>query len=158
MTGTTAAVVYTIEPWSSMWPEVESLMEEHRREVSPLGHVPMIPDVDTLHALDQAGAGVFTVARHDSVMIGYCMFFLSPDLEFAGTQAANQGPWYCVPRWRGRVGAQLLLRALSELRRLGIHRKFLHRWERSPDGRRLDKLFERLGAHPLERVYELWEE
>lgn len=151
------------ERWSSFWPEARRLFELHHAEVSRPGRM----NLDVLQAsqIDLLDLSVIMAAREVPVhfdhgpgrLLGYCIWMLGTDLEFAGVRTATQGPWYVEPEARKAspsLGIRLLKDSLPLLRKLGVQTAFPHYWERG-GGARLASLFRRLGAEPLETVWQL---
>lgn len=147
------------ERWSSFWPEARRLFELHHAEVSRPGRM----NLDVLQAsqIDLLDLSVIVTARDfslkDPPLLGYCIWMLGTDLEFAGVRTATQGPWYVEPEVRKTspsLGIRLLRESLPLLRKLGVQTAFPHYWEKG-GGARLGSVFRRLGAEPLETVWQL---
>lgn len=137
------------ETWEEFWPEAAPLFAAHQVELTD---EPLEVDWKLAEHLCSVGAMVVVAARESGILVGYCLFYLSPALERRGTLVATQGPWYVSPKWRrGPTGIRLLREALRVVEGLGALRAFTHFWSRSDP--RLADLFTRLGGHLTETVY-----
>ena len=153
-------LVIELTNWAGIWPEAEGLMAAHHEELegqSPLAkRMPFQIDYKWAQALDSAGALSIVAARADGVLVGYCIWYLGPNLESAGIKVASQGPWYVEQSWRGRAGMKLFDRSLEQLRNLGVQCAYPHHWLFG-GGIRLGEYFvKKYGAEELEHVYGLW--
>lgn len=144
-----------LEPWNMIWPEAKPLMARHHEEVHERdSRMPFKPALQVAQALQEAGVLKIVTARSAGQLVGYCIWYLSPDLESEDVLVASQGPWYVLPEWRASgVGIRLVRESVRHLRDAGASLILLHHWANNP---RLGMVFGRLGAKPLETVYELW--
>jgi hypothetical protein len=139
-----------LERWAKVEREIQSLFARHLDE---LGGGELDLDVQLCRDLDAAGALLILTARdEDLVLQGYCIWTIGPSLEHAGELVAELRPWYVRPEKRNSTLAfRLFHESLELLRSRGIHRCFPHHWGNAT----LDKFFTRMGARPIEWVYEL---
>lgn len=146
--------------WNRIWPSGEALFLEHRAEIK--ADSPGIP-----YDMDFALAGEYDrldimqcVAAHvDGGLIGYCIFFVSPSIESAGSLVASQGPWFVGAKWRRlsrqdlNVAFAMWKEAKAALIERGVRQVLAHRYEGSDP--RLDFFFARQGAKPFARVFSM---
>lgn len=138
-----------IEPWGEVENEVQALLREHLLE---LNGTEMKLDLGLCRAMDAAGVLIVSVGRIDGELVGYCMWTLGPSLEHAGEIYAEQKPWYVArPHRNSSLAIRLLKFSLDDLRSRGIRKCFPHHWGNET----LGKLFSRLGARPVEWVFEM---
>ena len=144
------------EPWINIEDEMMPLMALHHQEVGIARPVAFRPDVEQARALCEVGALVTTTVRQGGNLIGYCMWFITFDLESCGTTIASQGPFFVAPPHRkSTAGLRLLDFSVAKFREIGISNVLLHHWVDGA-GERLAKKFARMGAKPLESVWSLW--
>ena len=99
---------------------------------------------------------VCTGAWAGSLLVGYCIWFLTYDLESKGLLEANQGPWFVTAKWRqSSAWLRLFDLSLDLLRAREVKLAFPHHWEFG-GGERLGRWFAKRGATKLESVYGLW--
>lgn len=145
-----------LERWGEFWPEARGLMKEHHEEISPEDRKGKFnPDFMMASQMDLMNVLMIVSARENEVLVGYCLWYLSTDLECAGMMIASQGPWFVTKGARkSTIGLKLMNTSLEALRARGVHSAMLHHWAKS-QGVSLRKFFDRLGASPLETVYSL---
>ena len=141
--------------WDAIWPACEPLMEQHHKEVREKELQPFKVDVETAYKLDACGALVIAGAISGHSLVGYSIWYLSPNLESAGNIIASQGPWFVLPAFRGETGKDLWQFSMFQLKKRGVKVIHAHHWMHG-DGPRLGKFFKKLGGTPLETVYEIW--
>jgi hypothetical protein len=137
------------ERWREFECEIEPLARAHywglyKDRMAP----PFAIDYHSFRTLDLAGGLLASTVREDGELQGYCLWFLGPNLLSAGRLVAHLGPWFA-----NKQGLELLRFSLQGLRDAGVSQCFPHRYVESDQ--RLDKVFERMGARPLEFVWEL---
>lgn len=140
----------SIEKWADVESEIEELFAAHLLE---LGGSTLALDLSLCRALSAADAMVLVIARDSaSMLIGYCIWTIGPSLERLGETIAELKPWYVRPEWRkSSLGLRLFKESLDVLRARGIKRCFPHHWGNET----LGKFFSRMGAKPVEWVYEM---
>lgn len=139
-----------LERWAKVEREIVKLFARHLDE---LGGGELDLDLDLCRQLDASGALMILAARDDeSALQGYCIWTIGPSLEHSGELVAELKPWYVRPEKRNSTLAfRLFKESLELLRSRGIKRCFPHHWGNETLGR----FFTRLGARPVEYVYEL---
>lgn len=146
------SLTITESSWADEWPKLPSLLARHAQE---LGEGLVVLDLGTIAQLDESGALSVTVV-HDSDgpgLVGYCIWYLGPDLSKQGSLCAQMGPFYVLPGYRHNgLGTELLAKSLEVLRNRRVSRAFPHQYEKSPN---LGPLFESLGGVAYERVWQI---
>lgn len=148
-------LTYAQESWAEFWPEAQFLLVAHRDEVEPHARTPFVLNHSVCEALDASGSMLITSARSAESLVGYSIWFLSPQFDSLAL-AATQGPWFVMPEWRASgAGIRVFRKSLEALRARGVERVLPHHWG-GATGPGLDKFFRRLGATPLETSYSLY--
>lgn len=145
------------EPFAAIWPEVQSLGEEHFVEVES-GIEPKRKfkiDARQLHTLCMGGVLLTITARIDGRLVGYLMWHMMNDLESAGLRIALQGPWFVAPSAPRKTARFLWDRAISELKLSGVECIFPHH-RLQGRGAGLGRFFTKRGAKPIQQTYSLW--
>jgi GNAT superfamily N-acetyltransferase len=154
-TTTTEKVSVAFESWSMLWPECEPLMYEHWKEVREnRANLPFAVNCEVAQRLDDAGAMICLGARYQGDLIGYLIWFITPNMESVGFLQATLGPFFVLPEHEG-TGYKLWSLGLERLREIGVKTAHVHC---SAVGKRREKVkqFWRLvGAKPYEATYEL---
>lgn len=149
----------TIEGWTEVWPAILELFSLHREEIGRKDIFdPLDIDSELVIQMEAANGLRIITARSDGDLVGYCIWYLSPNIETKGQLLATQGPWYVLPEWRTQgLGLELMRYALSVVKDAGAKLALLHHWVNPADPSRPDisKLFAFLGAIEVERVYAL---
>lgn len=141
--------------WADIWPAGEALFLEHRAQI--VNEKPLIPynmDFELAGQYDSLGIMECAAAHANGVLIGYCIFFVSPSIESAGIMCASQGPWFVTAEWRSSsVAFKLWKQVIEQLRLREVRHVLAHRYERSDP--RLDDFFIRQGAERFAHVFSL---
>lgn len=147
-----------LEPFASIWPEVDALGAAHFEEVDG-GIEPNRPyrlDVALMQQLENIGCLKIITARVKGHLAGYCTWNITPDVESAGLLIAQQGAWFVGKDFdRLHLGTKMLKMAITELRKLGVKNIFPHH-RLQGRGARLGLLFRRMGAKEIQHTYSLW--
>lgn len=146
--------------WNRIWPSGEALFLEHRAEIkADFPGIPYQMDFVLASEYDKLGIMQCVAAHVDGDLIGYCIFFISPSIESAGSLVASQGPWFVGAKWRAlrdqhsNVAFAMWKEAKAALTERGVKQVLVHRYERSDP--RLDFFFARQGAKPFARVFSM---
>lgn len=110
--------------WGDLYPECEEMMKSHHRELRAPGEFSL--DLEMISKMSGALSmwGAFSPS-----LIGYLIWYLSPDLTSRGSIIATQGAWYVTPKERRTsAGRELYLRSLAALQKSGVQRAFGHFW------------------------------
>jgi len=128
-------------------------MEAHHRELGVPWTFDPFPEM--VEVIENAGNLVCACAREDSKLVGYLIWYLSPDLTDRISRIATQGAWYVEPAHRAHsTGERLLKVTLQHMREIGVKRAFPHFWAvGSIHDAGMDKLLRRLGGKKTEVVY-----
>jgi len=151
-------VVVDAEQWDSVWPEIDGLFAEHFAEVEgDLATVrPYKLDEPSMRQMSTAGVLRITTARVDGILVGYCMWQITPDVESAGMLIAQHGPWFVrKDQAHLMLGPKLFDASIADLRALGVKNAFPHH-RLQGRGAKLGAFFRRRGAVETQRTYSLW--
>lgn len=145
------------ENWAKFVDDAAPLLAAHRAELDLHAPIPYALNSAMFSAIDRVGALVIIAAREDGALIGYCIWTLGEALDCVAT-VATQGPWYVRPdRRQDRIGLRLLEESIATLRALHVDRVIPHYWPQpGVDSSRIEALFAKLGATPLEISFSLW--
>ncbi len=150
--GMPEAIVIGVETWASFWPEAEPLVWLHREETAPNDPRPFEPQPELCQKYFEAGVLGIVGARVAGSLVGYSMWYLSPQIDAKGL-AATQGPWYIIPQHRqSSAGFRLFEEGLRMARAAGARVAFVHHWLVG-DGPKLEAYFLRKGAIPIEHTF-----
>lgn len=139
------------EAWRTVWPEASWLFARHHEEVGASALGPLQVAEELAEALDEAGVLKIASARDmTGALVGYCMWYLGPNLESKNQMVATQGPWYSsIPG----VGLRLFDFSIKLLPSFGVTLALPHHWN-TPSGVRIGGLLmKKYGAKPLEFIY-----
>lgn len=146
-----SGTVFAVERWRDVRPEMLPLLQRHWREVA-LNHaaVPLDIDEERYADLDEAGALHILTARRDGALIGYHVAIISGHLHYKSTLHGITDVYWIAPECRhGVTGMRMFQRVEAELKALGVRKLFTATKLHMDQG----PLFERLGYHPVERLY-----
>lgn len=147
-----------LEPWERLWASGKTLMQEHRRELKKDdSRRPLQPDHRTIQAMEEVGA-LFCLGARTALgdLVGYSIWYISPDLESEGLLVGQQAPWFVTEEWRKNgVGLALWREAKRELQRRNVSVMSVH-FPPEGGGRKLSRFFEREGGVLVECVYDIW--
>lgn len=142
---------YAVERWRDLKREMMPLLVRHWREIA-LNHADVPLDIDEARykALDESDALHIVTARRNGLLIGYHVAIVSTHLHYASTLHGITDVYYVAPECRHGVTGMRLFQAVErELKKLGVRKLFTATKLHLDQG----PLFERLGYHPVERLY-----
>ena len=142
---------YTVERWRDLKREMMPLLVRHWREIA-LNHADVPLDIDEARykALDDSDARHIVTARRNGLLIGYHVAIVSTHLHYASTLHGITDVYYVAPECRHGVTGMRLFQAVErELKKRGVRKLFTATKLHLDQG----PLFERLGYHPVERLY-----
>lgn len=145
------ALTFGAESFTAAEPEIAGLVEEHWREVSDIGEVPL--DIDWQHYRNlEAGGQLFTLAvRDEGRLVGYVIHLVVYLPHYRTTLVARDDAHYLHPDYRrGSAGARMIRAAERALKVIGVKRILYHTKTRA--GLDRTRLFERLGYQPVETI------
>ncbi len=93
------AVTFASERVADVWAEIYPLFEKHWQEIGEYKDIPLNPDFDLYKKIDEA-IRVYT-AREFGALIGYCVFFINPNLHYKNTKQALQDVLFIQKDKRG---------------------------------------------------------
>lgn len=134
------------ESWDEIWPEAKPLFEFHHETVGASVLGPLAMDEVRMAELSAAGVLRIATARRGAELVGYCMWYMTPNLTSVGVELAQQGPWFSA---EPGVGLSLFNFTLVHLEPATV--ALVHHW---PNNARLGRVFaKRYGAVEIERVF-----
>lgn len=146
MTGAEASPELTVvlaTRWDEFWPGAMPLFELHQKELGQTNGLEL--DEVRCRELFAAGNVIAALTHFRGVLVGYCIFFLTPALDRRGMVVAEQGPFFVVEEFRNSpAGLKMWHRAMSEIKNKGACEAMVHLFEKSPQG--LRRLYERAGG------------
>jgi len=147
-------MIYQKETWKDFWKDAESLFLLHDEELNSVLDEPYEINIELFTLLEHYGNLNIQTAREDNKLIGYSIFYETPNLRSKSTKTATQGPWFVrLEKRKTLVGPRLLLNSLTDLYSLGVKSIYLHHYpEISP---KIEKFFNSLKADKTEIVYHL---
>lgn len=146
-------LIFAVEAFSKVRPEIEILMVEHWNEVASLAkQAPLDPAWEVYEKVDEAGLLRVITAREGGELAGYVVMMLSPALHYKSVLTANDTAHFLKKSHRkGLAGARLLKAAENSMREEGVHMLRFHTKAR-PDINK-SRLFEALGFKLQELIY-----
>ena len=94
------------------------MFEDHAREAGHTGNI--LPDYSIYVFLEKMGLLRVYTARIDGLIVGYCLFIVSPYLHDKTSLRAMQDALYVQPAHRGRVSMNLLRYCSESLANEGV--------------------------------------
>jgi GNAT superfamily N-acetyltransferase len=141
---------YQREALADVLDEMKPLLDAHFHEITHYPDIPLKVDYDFFLAADAKGALRVYTARFHGELIGYCVFFVSPNPKYLTSLQAHQSVLYLSAQHRrGRVGLRLIDWCDTQLRAEGVQVVYHHMKARHGFGR----LFAHLG---YELIDEIW--
>lgn len=130
--------------------ELDELLELHYRECSAHQDIPLDPDWDRYHQMQDAGLlSVFTARDNAGELIGYAAFITSYNLHYRTSLQAVQDVVFLHPEHRNGTAGYLLLRyADRELDAAGVD-VIYHHVKVFND---FSPVLERMGYAPVEKI------
>lgn len=134
--------------------ELKPLFEKHYLEIAHYQDIPLDPDYDQYVKVEGTGClRVFTArefidnAEH---LVGYCIFFIRPNLHYKSSLQASQDVLFIHPSFRSLgFGAKFLSFCDDELRKEGAQAVYHHVKEAHNFG----PLLKKLGYQLVDLIY-----
>jgi len=144
------------ESWAAFYPDCLSLFAEHHAEIVDEAYsTPLDPDIGACAAADKSGNVLILVARKETKMVGYAIFFISRNIMSKNVIIATQAPYFVTKDQRKYgIGFKLYREAIKILKHRGVHILYPHHWL-TGDSARLGSFFEHLGAKEIQHEYSL---
>lgn len=148
-------VSVAFESWSTLWPECEPLMFEHWKEVREnRAGLPFAVNCEIAQRLDEGGAMICLGARHKGSLVGYLIWFVTPNMESVGALQATLGPFFVLPEYEG-IGYKMWTLGIERLRQIGVKTAHTHCSVVGPRQEKVKKFWQLVGAKPYEMIYEM---
>lgn len=104
------------ELFSTVWPEVELLMQEHYEEVSLYaGQEPLDVYVEMYKQLESMGIQRSFTFRADGKLVGYCSFFITPHMRHKSKLVAQNDCIYIHPDYRKGFSGVKFITTVTEI-------------------------------------------
>ena len=120
------SLIFAVEPLGSIWEEKIKCAQEHWKETT-MGQSGEILDAkfDRYEQYEKLGWYVEIVARHESVMVGFCGMYLVPSMH-TQEMLATEDILYIKPEFRhGRNALRFYLFVEEEMKRRGAKKIML---------------------------------
>jgi len=144
-------VEFKVESLADVIGECADALHEHWDEIAlDKDEVKLNPDWDGYKRISDSGNMVIVTARAGKRLVGYSVYFISKSLHYKDILQAESDIFWLDPKCRvGMIGIRLLRFSEKVLKDMGVFRIFskvkLHK--------DVGAVFERMGYHPVERVY-----
>lgn len=100
---------YAREALADVRAEIAPLLEAHWREIAHYQDILLDPDWEFYAAIEELGRLRIFTARDDGRLVGYGVFFVSPNRHYRASIQAAQDILFVHPDYRGRTcGARLI--------------------------------------------------
>ena len=148
-------ITFQIEKFADIIPEIKTLIDGHRDEVSVFSNAvaPLDPDWEAYIKLENNEALFTYTARDDKLgdmLVGYYIAFISTHIHYRHTLVSDMDIIYLHPAKRdGMMGYKLLKKAEQELESMGV--EIIIMSVKANTG--VDKLAIRLGHKPMDIKY-----
>lgn len=118
---------YARETLEQVADELQPLLEAHWREIAHFQDIELNPDWEFYAAMQEIGRLRFYTARHDGRLVGYCVFFVSPNRHYKQSLQAAQDILFLHPDYRNAGnGRALILFCDDQLRAEGVQATYQH--------------------------------
>ena len=145
-----SSVIFAKEKASdSLFAELGPLLQNHWEEIAHNKDIPLEPDFSSYQKFEDTGIlRIFTARDQAQTLIGYAVFFVSPNPHYKSSIQATQDVIFIEKDRRG-FGSHFIDWCDSQLKAEGIqivyhHIKFAHDW---------GQLLERLGYRAVDKIY-----
>lgn len=147
-------ITFMVEPWSSVWPELQPHWNAHWEEVAVnKDKFGLDIDFEAYADYERRGCLHVVVARDAGKVIGYHLSIVRPHLHYKQTLNAFTDVYYIAPPYRkGSVGIKLFREVEKTLKARGVVKMFTGTKLSLDRGR----IFEHLGWSETERLYTKW--
>lgn len=138
------------ETVAAVWGEIQSLLDEHWREIAHFEDIPLDPRKEMYDELEARGAlRVFTV-RDEGTLVGYSVNVVANDIHYARSKQSKQDVLFLLPAYRNqRTGINLINFVDSDLQRDAVQCSYQH-VKMSHD---FGPLLAMLGYEPVETIW-----
>lgn len=144
-------VKYQVEDWIEALPELRMLFNEHWEEIAlDQDAIKLEPDYTTYATLAVQDALHLVTARSDGLIVGYHLSIIKPHLHYKSSLTCFTDVFFLKKDYRkGVIGYKLLKFFRDSVKAKGVQKVYM--------GTKLHldlgPMLERLGFHPIERIY-----
>jgi hypothetical protein len=151
---THATVVFAVEPYQQVLPELKELIGLHWKEIAlNQDKIKLAPDYDGYAAMCGKGILHIITARHEEKLVGYFVSLVGKHLHYANDVMGIGDIFFLKPEYRkGMTGVNLLRVFEAEMRKLGV-RKIIAGTKLHHN---LTRVFEHLGWKETDRMFAKW--
>ena len=139
------------ETLADIWDDMQPLLAQHWREIASYQDIPLSPDRAFYETAERNQSLLIVTARRERELIGYAVFFVTPNRHYSTSVQAVQDVFYVESTSRGALIGRRLIRASEQLLRergcqvVHQHVKLAHPV--------LGALLAREGYEPMETIY-----
>lgn len=144
---------YFIESIDEVIEEIQPLLEAHYHEIAHFKDIPLKPDWVKYRQAELANIlRIFTARKWNNALIGYEVFFVTPNLHYSDHTYASQDILFLMPEHRrGRLGRDLTRFSNDCLKTQGVNVVLRHVKDKHNHG----AMLERDGAELMDHIYAL---
>lgn len=144
-------ITYMVEPWSSVWPELQPLWNEHWEQVAlNRDTIKLNVDMEAYANYEAQGALHVLVVREDGKVIGYHLSIIRTHLHYKDSLNAFTDVYFLDHAHQGStVGVKMFKEVEKSLRARGVEKMFTGTKVSLDRG----DLFEHLGWTLTEKLY-----
>ncbi len=144
-------ITYQLEPWSTIQPEIEGLIDLHWQEVALFQkEIPLNVMWDSYAAMEKAGSMHCMAVRELGRLVGYYIGFVKPHLHYADSLTFFTDVYFLLPEYRkGTAGIKLIKEMEQTLKKRGVQRMIVS----TKIHLDMSKILGRLGFDETERVF-----
>jgi len=144
-------IVFDVEPWSQVRPEMAHLWPAHYEEIATnRDKIKLDPDFESYANYEATGALHVVVARESGEIVGYHISIIRPHLHYKGSLSAFTDVYYLAPdQRRGLAGVKLFREVEKTLKARGVEKLF----SGTKVSLNMGPIFERLGWTLTEHLY-----
>lgn len=115
-----------------IWTEALELLEQHWQEITHFKDIALNPDWSSYFTLEENGIMRCFTVRDDSKLVGYCVYFVRPNMHYKQSVQAVQDVLFIKKDKRGH-GREFIQWCDEQLKSEGIqvvyqHVKAAHNW------------------------------
>lgn len=149
-------IVFAVEPWQAIIPELKEHLYAHWREVAlDQDEITLDPDWDAYATMDRQGMVHVVTGREEGHLVAYAVVICRRHLHYQQSLSGSVDVYYLAPAHRkGLAGYRLLHFMQQSLRDKGVQRLFsgTKSYKKELD---MSPLFTRLGWRHTEELFTL---
>lgn len=144
-------IVYGVEPWASVLPEMMGLWPAHWAEIAgDKDKIALDPDLEKYAAMDARGVLHVMTARKAGELVGYYVWVVETHLHYRTTLMGFADIYWLRPDCRkGFAGVRFIKESEKHIKSLGVKKLF----SATKCWLDMSRIFERLGWKQTERTY-----